>query len=91
MEIKIKEDKKRIKLELSKADQGLINALKEELWNDKYINVVGSRIEHPLIDKVIFTIETDGSESPKKALLSAIKRLKDTNEKFRKAFVKIAK
>lgn len=92
MEIKIKEEnKKRIRLELTKADQGLINALKEVLWNDKHVNVAGSNIEHPLIDKLYLTIETDGKEAPKKALLAAIMRLKATNDKFKKAFVKVAK
>lgn len=92
MNVKInKEDKKSITLELSKTDLGLVNALKEELWRDSNVNVAGSKTEHPLIDKLFLIVETDGKTSPKKAVLNAIKKLKDTNDKFKKEFVKVAK
>ena len=89
MEIKVLEDtKNKLRFEFQDADHTFCNILEKELWNDSHIKAAGYFIEHPLIGKPKFIVETDGKEKPKKALQDAIKRLKKTNEDFKKAFEK---
>jgi DNA-directed RNA polymerase subunit L len=81
MEIKMLEQgKKRIKFQIIGEDHTLCNALRKELWNDKDIEIAGYSIEHPLVSQPIMTVETNGKETPKKALLKAISNLKAKNK-----------
>jgi DNA-directed RNA polymerase subunit L len=92
MEIKILEDKKN-KLIFESQDLGhtFCNVLKKELWKDSHVKVATYSIMHPLVSKPKMIVETDGSETPKNALLSAIQRLKRVSEKFKKEFSKEVK
>lgn len=90
MELKVLEQtKERLKIELIGEDNTLSNALRKELWLDSHIKIAGYNIEHSLVSNPILIIETDSSENPKKALLSAIenirKRNKDLLAEFNKA------
>ena len=89
MKLNIVEDKKnRMVVEIHDETHSFCNALKKELWNDSHVKVSGYRIEHPLVGIPTFIIETDGKESPKKALKSAADRLKKEADKFKTAFLK---
>ena len=89
MKIKTIENKKtKLVLEIHGETHTLFNALKKELWNDSHVKVAGYHIDHPLTGIPRFTIETDGKEEPKKALLDAATRLKKTADKFKEAFLK---
>ena len=57
--------------------------MKTELWNDDHIKVAAYRIEHPLVGVPRLLIETDGKETPKKALAEAVKRLEKQVAKFK--------
>ncbi len=83
MEIKVLEaDKKSIKIELEGEDHTLANALRRELWEDTHVKIAGYNVDHPLIGSPILIVETDGKEDPKKALSSAVGRLKKKNADF---------
>lgn len=85
MEINILEDsKEKLEVEIKEETHTLLNALRKELWNDSHVKLAGYNIAHPLTAQPILIIETDGKESPKKALKSAIKRLSKTNENLLK-------
>ena len=89
MKIKIKEEKKnRLVLEIKGEGHAFCNALKKELWNDKHVKVAAYKIDHPLIGIPTIIVETDGSESPKKALTEAAKRLGKLTDKFKSVFLK---
>jgi len=89
MEIKILEEKKnKIIFELKGETHTFSNVLRKELWNDKHVKAAGYNVTHPLIGVPKFIVETDGGESPKKALVEAAKRLDNTTEKFKTAFLK---
>ena len=89
MKLKIKEDKKnRMIVEIHGETHSFCNALKKELWNDSHVKVSGYRIEHPLVGIPTFIIETDGKEAPKKALQTAVTRLKKEADTFKTAFLK---
>lgn len=75
MEITIVEEgKNRMVFEMVGAGHTLSNVLRKELWSDKHVNASTYAIEHPLIEKPKFVLETDGAD-PKKTILSAVKRL----------------
>ena len=89
MKLKILENKKnRMVLELIGETHTFCNALKKELWNDKHVKAAGYNISHPYVGVPKIIVETDGSESPKKALIEAAKRLEKTADKFKKVFAK---
>lgn len=89
VEVKILEDKKtRLVIELAGADHTLCGSLKQELWNDSHVKASGYHIKHPLVSNPVLIIETDTGESPKKALVEGIKRLKKVNESFKDKIVK---
>lgn len=60
-------------------DHTLCNLLREVLLKNKKVNVAAYKIEHPLLDKKgpMFIINTDGTISPKEALLEAIDNIKE--------------
>jgi DNA-directed RNA polymerase subunit L len=91
MEIKVLEEtKSRAIFEIRGESHTLCNALKEELRNDKKVNVASYFVSHPDIDEPTFTIETNGV-APKKAILDAVTRMKKQNDKFWTVFNKEVK
>ncbi|MCC7571851.1 MAG: DNA-directed RNA polymerase subunit L [Candidatus Methanofastidiosum sp.] len=56
-------------------DHTLCNVLRDALLQNNKVKVAAYRIDHPLLDRKrpMFIINTDGSISPKDALLEAIK------------------
>jgi len=89
VEPKILEDKKtRLVVQLDGADNTLCNALKQELWNDSHVKTSGYNVKHPLVGVPILIVETDTSESPRKAISDALKRLKKINETFKEKIIK---
>ena len=83
MEIRfIEKDASRIKFEIQGEGHTLSNALRDELWKDKLVEVAGYSIEHPLVSSPIFTLQTNNKESARKALINAIDRLKKRNKEF---------
>ena len=89
MKIKTIESKKnKLVIEIYNETHTLFNALKKELWNDSHIKAAGYHIDHPLTGIPRFTVETDGKEEPKKALLAAAARLIKNTDKFKESFLK---
>lgn len=92
MKLKILEDKKnKLVFESEGIGHTICNVLKKELWNDSHVKIATYSIRHPLVSKPRMIVETDGSETPKAALLAAVQRLKKVSEKFRKEFSKEVK
>ncbi|OVE75002.1 DNA-directed RNA polymerase subunit L [archaeon D22] len=86
MEMNILEESKgKLMFELVGENHTLCNALREELFNDKDVEVASYNIKHPLTSSPRFIIE---AKDPKKSIKEALKRLKATNDEFVKAFAK---
>ena len=85
MEIKVLEDKKnRFVFEVDGVGHTYLNLLKTELRNDDHVKVATYAIKHPQVSKPKFILETDGDESPRAAISSAVGRLKKISEKLKK-------
>ncbi len=79
MEIKIISEKgNKLEFEIDES-VGFLNALKKELLNDSSVNVATYFVKHPLVGKPKMIIEAG---NPRKALTSAVQRLKKINAKF---------
>ena len=79
MDIKIVEEKgKRLEFEINE-NVSFLNVLKNELLNDESVKVATYFVKHPLVGKPKMIIEAD---DPRKALNSAVTRLKKINAKF---------
>lgn len=85
MEINIIEDKKnKLVMEIKGADNTICNALKNESYNDEHVKISTYNVKHPLISSPQVIVESDGEETPREIILSAIQHLKKDNDKFRK-------
>lgn len=85
MEVKILEEtKNRIRVAVDGATHTLCNTLVKELNDDKHVSGAGYAIDHPLKGIPEIIVETDGAD-PRKAILSAVKKLGKTIEDFKKA------
>ncbi|HII16840.1 TPA: hypothetical protein HA361_02915 [Candidatus Woesearchaeota archaeon] len=88
MELKVIESKKhRMVFELSGANLGFCNALKDAMQRDESVRLATFGIRHPLISKPEFTIETS-SEEAATAAANAAAVLKKQAEKLSKAIAK---
>jgi len=89
MEINIKEEKKnKMVFELNGVTHGFCNVLKKELWNDDHVKLAAYKVDHPLTGVPTFTVETDGSVSPKAILTKAIDRLSKKSSDLKKKIAK---
>jgi len=75
MEVTIVEDtKNKLHFEIEGEGHSMANALRVALWDDEHVKAASYAIEHPLIEKPRFVLETDGAD-PRKTIKAAIKRL----------------
>ncbi len=89
MEMKVLEDKKaRMMFQIVGENHLLANVLKDELQHDDHVKVVGYHVEHPLIGKPRFILETDGADTWK-TVSAAVKRLSKTADKLKDEFKEI--
>jgi DNA-directed RNA polymerase II subunit RPB11 len=89
MKIKVLEEKKnRIVFESEGLGHTFCNLIKKELWNDSHVKVATYSVRHPSVSNPEMIVETDGSETPRNALLACVQRLKRESEKFRREFRK---
>lgn len=92
MELKILEEKKnKLVIEVKGETHTFCNAMKKELWNDKHIKAAAYTVSHPFAGVPKLMVETDGSETPKKALLDAAKRIEKEFDSFKSEFSKAAR
>ena len=79
----LEESKDKLVFELEGETHTFCNMLKEALRNVKGVEIATYRIDHPLIGKPEFLIETKGVD-PRKALQTALKSIKKEAEEFKK-------
>lgn len=52
-----------LKLSFKPIDQGLLTAVKDQLWKDKAVEQAGFRITHPQVGDAIFVLKTKGASA----------------------------
>lgn len=67
------------------------NLLKHALLQDKSVSFVSYVLDHPLGGNSVFSITTNGSKKPKKALEDALKGIEDELDEFSKGVKKALK
>ena len=82
MKIKIlRKNENELEMEIEGEGHTFCNLLRKTLYQDKSVKFAAYRIIHPLINKVIFYVKTDGSKGPIQALIDAANRIiKDCDE-----------
>ena len=88
MELKFLEDtKEKVKVEIKGEGHTLCNPLVKELWNDSNVEVAGYNIDHSLVSNPILIVEskTNAKTALKKAIESLSKKIKQLDDKFKKA------
>jgi DNA-directed RNA polymerase subunit L len=91
MEVKkIKEEDKKLLVELERESKTFANLIREELWNDENIEEASSIKNHPYMDEPKILVKMSGRYSNTKALKDAAKRVqtkvKDLEKEFSRAF-----
>jgi DNA-directed RNA polymerase subunit L len=94
LKIKIlKKTPNELKIEVEGIGHTLCNLLQKRLLEDENVDLAGYDIPHPLASNSIIYVRTKGNVKPEEALLKALEKARDINEKFRKeverAFKKI--
>jgi DNA-directed RNA polymerase subunit L len=84
----IEETKTKLIFELEGETHTFCNALKDQLTRIKGVIIATYKIDHPLVGKPKFQIETKGIE-PNKALKEALKNLKKDLTNFQKEVTKL--
>jgi DNA-directed RNA polymerase subunit L len=69
----------------------LCNLLQKRLLEDENVDLAGYNIPHPLVSNSIIYVRTKGDVKPKSALLKAVEKTSEMNEKFRKEIEKALK
>jgi len=64
MEIEVLESKPNLlKLKLKMIDQGMLNAINDQIWQDKSVDMAGFRVTHPEVGYAEFTLRTKGKNA----------------------------
>ena len=89
MEIKVlSETKNRLEIEIAKEDHTLGNFLRTALLADPKVKHGGYQIVHPLTGGIKVVIQTEGGDSPRKALDDALAKMESETAEFRGKFKK---
>ncbi|BDB97187.1 MAG: DNA-directed RNA polymerase subunit L [Saccharolobus sp.] len=83
MEIKIiKNENNYLELELEGEDHTIGNLISGTLRKIKGVTFASYYQSHPLLDKIVIKVLTDGSITPKEALLKAIEMIKSISTEY---------
>lgn len=92
MELKIvKEEEKKLILELREGTVGFVNLLKEELWKDPSVKEAASIREHPYLSepKILVAVSRGSPQSVlEKATENILEQTREFKEKFKAALKK---
>ncbi|MGQ9529999.1 MAG: RpoL/Rpb11 RNA polymerase subunit family protein [Candidatus Bathycorpusculaceae bacterium] len=92
MKIKtLKKTSSELKIEVEGVGHTLCNLLQKRLLEDENVDLAGYDIPHPLAPNSVIYIRTKGNVKPEEALLKAVEKTRQMNEKFRKEIEKALK
>lgn len=84
MKIKtLKKTSNELKIEVEGVGHTLCNLLQKRLLEDENVDLAGYDIPHPLASSSVIYLRTKGNVKPEEALLKAVEKTREMNEKFR--------
>jgi len=86
----LEKDKNSLKIEVIGESVGFVNAIREELWEDKNVTESAYIKEHPYLDEPKIWVRMKKG-NPKKALVDASQRLIDKTKELEKEFERALK
>jgi DNA-directed RNA polymerase subunit L len=84
----LKEETHELQVQFSEIDHGMLNLIKEAVWQQSGVEMASFRIEHPEVSKPLFILKTKGKDA-KKVWNSAIESTKEELEKLSKELKKL--
>ncbi len=85
MEFDVVENKTNVlKLKFKVIDQGIMSAIKAQVWEDKATELAGFKVTHPETGTLDFTLKTKG-KSAQKVWNDALSKLSKKTEEFKKS------
>ena len=81
----LKDEKEEAKVKFTNEDSTFANALKDELWSTKGVEISALDKRHPLVGKPELTVQ---GKEPRKLIKAAAQNLKKKVEEFEKAILK---
>jgi len=92
LKIKIlKKTSNELKIEVEGVGHTLCNLLQKKLLEDEDVDLAGYDIPHPLASNSVIYVRTKGDMKPDNALLKAVEKTLEMNEKFREEVEKALK
>jgi DNA-directed RNA polymerase subunit L len=79
-----KDIKTELEIDVPGESHSICNILRKYLMENDDVKYAVYCIDHPLIGNPIITIKANTKKSPKKSLLTAAKKVKDTTNEFKK-------
>ena len=83
-----KSEKNHLELKFKDMDKGVLNLMREELWQDKATEMAGFQITHHQVGHAVFTLKTKGKVA-KSVWNSAVDRISKQTDEFSKGFKKL--
>jgi len=84
----LKKTKNELKIEIEGEGHTFCNLLQHALLEDKFVEMAGYDIPHPLVGKPIFQVKIREGRSPERAILKAVERIGQDSNEFLKEFEK---
>ena len=92
MKVKVlKKAENELKIEIEGSSHGLCNLIQKKLLEDKRVDFAGYDVPHPLASNPIIYLRMKGKAKPEDALLSAVEKIKASNDVFGKEIERIQK
>jgi DNA-directed RNA polymerase subunit L len=87
----LKKTSNELKIEVEGVGHTLCNLLQKKLLEDENVDLAGYDIPHPLASNSVIYVRTKGNVKPEDALLKALEKTREMNERFRKEIEKALK
>jgi len=89
MKVKVlSETANKLEIEIADEDHTLGNLLRSKLIKDKKVKHAGYQIIHPRTGGIKLLIQTEGSSSPREALVRALSDIEEETKEFQQKFKK---
>jgi len=82
----MEEDERKIKLKMNGYGHTFCNLLQKVALKHPHVTYASYNIGHPLVQKPVFTLITDGSVSPREVLKELVERIIEDTDSFLEKF-----